>query len=128
MDAGLLREMKLSPIELGQAVLHGYQLRIGNKATLIASPGAKSYGMLIELDDGELSDLYSGPGVSDYRPETVETKRVDDGTVQSALCYNLPDDKLGTEFNSEYAKNLSSLLIRLGFPPSYASEINQPDV
>jgi hypothetical protein len=128
MDAGLLREMKLSPVELGQAVLHEYRLHIGNKATLIASPGAKSYGMLIELDDDELSDLYSGPGVIDYRPETVETERVDDGTIQPALCYNLPADQLGSEFNSEYARNLSSLLTRLGFPLTYARKVNQPNV
>ncbi len=126
MDAGLLRQMNLEPVELGPAVLHGYQLRIGNKATLVPSLEAKSYGMLMELADDELASLYSGPGVSAYQPEVVETMRIDDGTRQPAVCYNLPADQLGAEFNSEYANNLSSLLTRLGFPPAYADAVKQP--
>lgn len=128
MDTSLLREMKLAPVALGQAVLHGYQLRIGDRATLIPKPEATCYGMLVELSDAELSVLYSAPSVNDYQPEYVEPNRLDDGTAQQAVCYNLPADQLGPEFNLEYAKNLSSLLLRLGFPASYASEIIQPAV
>ena len=128
MDTVLLREMGLTPVALGQAMLREYQLSIRDRATLTPKPGATSYGMLIELPDDELSALYSAPSVSDYQPERVETKRLDTGTTQPALCYNLPADKLSAEFNSEYAKNLSSLLLRLGFPPSYASKVIQPDV
>jgi len=126
MDTDLLREMKLAPVALGQALLHGYQLHIGDRATLIPKPEATSYGMLIELSDAELSALYSAPSVSDYLPEHVEANRLDDGAIQLAVCYNLPANRLGAEFNSEYAKNLSSLLIRLGFPLNYASELIQP--
>lgn len=128
MDTAFLSEMGLTPVVLGQAMLREYQLSIGDRATLTPKLGATSYGMLIELSDDELSALYSTPSVSDYQPETVDTTRLDDGTTQTALCYNLPADKLGAEFNSEYAKNLSSLLLRLGFPPSYASKIIQPDL
>lgn len=125
MDISLLREMKLTPVELGHAALRGYQLRVGARATLIPNPEATSYGMLIELSDTELSILYSPPGLSDYQPEHVVTHRLDDGSTQRAVCYNLPTEKLGAEFNSEYAKNLSALLIRLGFPPDYANEVKQ---
>jgi len=128
MDTALLEEMNLKPVALGPAALHEYQLRIGNRATLLPNAGSISYGMLIELSDDDLAILYSSPGVSDYEPEIVETVRLRDGTTQSALCYTLPADKVGAEFNAEYAKKLSTLLIRLGFPADYASAVNQPDV
>ncbi len=128
MDSSLLSDMGLRPVSLGPALLRGYELRIGARATLVPKPEAVAYGMLIELTDAELSSLYSAPGVGDYRPYNVETERLDDGTAQPALCYNLPADKLGVEFNSEYAKALSALLLRLGFPSSYASEVNPPDL
>ena len=128
MDSNLLSEMGLRPVSLGPALLRGYQLRIGERATLVPKAQAVAYGMLIELADAELSSLYSAPGVGDYRPYNVETERLDDGTSQPAVCYNLPADKLGAEFNSEYAGTLSALLLRLGFPSSYASEVNQPDL
>jgi hypothetical protein len=128
MDTDLLREIKLKPVAVGPAALHEYRLRIGNRATLAPNAGSISYGMLIELSDDDLSILYSSPSVSDYQPQIVETVRLSDGITQSALCYNLPVDQLGAEFNSEYAKNLSALLVKLGFPNDYVLEVNQPDV
>jgi len=128
MDSDLLSEMGLRPVSLGPALLRGYELRIGDRATLVPKAGAVAYGMLIELADAELASLYSAPGVDGYRPYNVETERLDDGTAQPAVYYNLPADKLGAEFNSEYAKTLSALLLRLGFPSNYASEVNQPDL
>ena len=125
MDTDLLREMNLNPAAVAQAKLLGYQIHIGNRASLTPKAGSTSYGMLIELPDDDVSTLYSAPDVSDYRPESVNAIRLNDGAVQSALCYNLPPDKLGAGFNSEYAKSLFALLIKLGFPITYANEINK---
>ena len=125
MDASLLREKGLHPTVLGPAELPGYQIRIGNRASLIPSPQSTSYGMLIDLPDEEATTLYSAPDVGDYCPDNVNAILLSDRTAQTAVCYNLPPDKLGAGTNSEYAEQLSALVLELGFPPAYASEITR---
>jgi hypothetical protein len=79
--------------------------------------------MLIDLPDEEATTLYSAPDVSDYCPDKVSAVLLNDRTIQTSLCYNLPADKLGDGTNAEYAEQLSALVLELGFPPAYASEI-----
>ena len=123
MDASLLREKGLHPTLIGPAELPGYQIHIGKRASLIPNPRSTSYGMLIDLRDEEATTLYSAPDVSDYCPENVNAILLNDRTIQTSLCYNLPPDKLGAGTNSEYVEQLSALVLELGFPPAYASEI-----
>ncbi len=125
MDASLLREKGLHPTVLGPAELPGYQIRIGNRASLIPRPQSTSYGMLIDLPDEEVTTLYSAPDVSDYYPDKVNANLLSDHTIHTSMCYNLPPDKLGAGTNSEYAEQLSALVLELGFPPAYASEITK---
>jgi hypothetical protein len=123
MDARLLREKGLHPTLVGPAELPGYQIHIGNRASLIPSRQSTSYGMLIDLPGEEATTLYSAPDVSDYRPDNVNAILLNDRTTQTSRCYNLPPDKLGVGTNAEYAEQLSALVLELGFPPAYASEI-----
>lgn len=125
MDPSLLREKGLHPTLVGPAELPGYQIHIGNRASLILSPRSTSYGMLIDLPDEEAATLYSAPDVSDYCPDKVDAILLDDRTIQTSLCYNLPADKLGAGTNTEYTEQLSALVIELGFPPTYACEITK---
>lgn len=123
MDASQLREKGLHPTLIGPAELPGYQIHIGNRASLIPNPQSTSYGMLIDLPNEEATTLYSAPDVSDYCPDGVSAILLNDRTVQTSLCYNLPPDKLGAGTNPEYAERLAALVLELGFPPAYASEI-----
>ncbi len=125
MDATLLREKGLHPTLVGPAELPGYQIHIGSRASLIPNPQSTSYGMLIDLPDEEATTLYSASDVSDYCPEIVKAILLNDRTLQTSLCYNLPADKLGAGTNSKYAEQLSALVLELGFPPAYASEITR---
>ncbi len=125
MDASLLREKGLHPTVLGPAELPGFQIRIGNRASLIPSPQSTSYGMLIDLPDEEATTLYSAPDVSDYRPEHVSVILLKHRTIQTSLCYNLPAGKLEVGMIAEYAEQLSALVLQLGFPSAYASEITR---
>jgi hypothetical protein len=81
--------------------------------------------MLIDLPDEEVATLYSAPDVSDYRPDSVNAILLKDRTSQTSRCYNLPADKLGAGTNAEYAAQLSTLVLELGFPPAYASQITR---
>ena len=123
MDPSLLREKGLHPTLVGPAELPGYQIHIGNRASLIPSPKSTVYGMLIELPDEEATTLYSAPDVSDYYPDKVDAVLLNYRTIQTSSCYNLPADKLGDGTNAEYAGQLSALVLQLGFSPAYANEI-----
>lgn len=123
MEPRLLRELGLHPALVGPAQLPGYQLRIGNRASLIPSPQSSVYGMLMELSDEEAMALYSAPDVSDYRPEEVHAVLLEGRTLLAARCYNLPADKLGEGKDAEYAEQLSALVLRLGFPAAYARQV-----
>ena len=125
MDVNLLREKGLHPTLIGPAELPGYQIHIGNRASLVPRAQSTSYGMLIDLPGEEATTLYSALDVSDYCPDTVNAILLNDRTIQTSLCYNLPPDKLGAGTNSEYAERLSALVLELGFPPAYASEITR---
>ena len=127
MNASLLRERGLHPRVVGPAELPMYRIRIGSRATLVPDPQSISYGMLIELSDAEATTLYSTPDVSDYRPDNVNTILLSDRSICPSLCYNLPATKLGATRNIEYAEQLSTLVLQLGFPPGYASAITRYD-
>ncbi len=123
MDANLLKDMGLHPKVIGPAELRNFQIRIGNRATLIPNSGSTSYGIVMELSDKEAVALYSKPDVSDYRPETVNAILINDGSIKRSSCYNLRPDMVGSGTNSEYAQKLAALALKLGFSPEYADEI-----
>lgn len=129
MNVNLLEDLGLHPEAIGPAVLPDFQIRIGDRATLVPNPGSMSYGIVTELSDNEANALYTRQGLSDYRPETVDAILVHDRSVQHSFCYNLPQDALGSKANAEYAKKLSTLVLELGFPPAYGDEIiNQRNI
>ena len=88
MDVALLRNSGVRPVNPRRAYLDDFALRIGNRATLVPSAGARAYGMVIALTHSELQHLYGAPGLDQYRPEAV-LARLMDGVAVPALCYNL---------------------------------------
>ena len=88
MDSAVLRNSGVVPVDARRAYVHDFALRIGNRATLIRSHGSRAYGMLIALAHRELDQLYSAPGLEQYRPEAVVARCLDGNSVP-ALCYNL---------------------------------------
>jgi hypothetical protein len=122
MDVDVLREKQVTPLKPRPAYVDGFALRIGERATLIPSPGARAFGMLISLTHRELSRLYSGPGLEHYHPEAVVARTLDGESVP-ALCYCLPDAPLPHERNPEYAARLQAVLRKLNFPPDYVASV-----
>lgn len=123
MDVDLLREKGATPVNPRPASVEDFALRIGERATLLPSSGDRAFGMLISLTHRDLSRLYAGPGLEQYRPEAVVVRTMD-GESLPALCYNLPDSPLPQERNPEYAARLQALLRRLKFPSEYCDSVS----
>lgn len=123
MDASLLEEIGLQPSMVGLAKLDDFELRIGDRATLVPAPGRSTYGVLLDLSPEDAEALYSRPEVSDYQPEVVDAILLSDTSKYSAVCYVLPEDDLSTEANVDYARKLAALVVKLGVPSEYAQEI-----
>ncbi len=122
MDPEVLRQAGVKPSNLRRAHVENFALRIGQRATLVPSPGARAYGMAIALTHAELEGLYGAPGLEAYRPEAV-LAHVPAGGMIPALCYNLVQAPAAHERNPEYAARLQRVLENLGFPAEYIASI-----
>ncbi len=123
MDEGLLATKGVEPSEVNTGFVDGYELRIGERATLVRRPGGRVYGAVMDIAPGEATALYTEESVADYLPEPVLVELMD-GTQVLATCYNLHGDKAaGT--NKEYAESLLDIATRLNFPDSYLDHIRQ---
>lgn len=123
MDQSLLASKGIKPSKAAVGYVDGYGLRIGRRATLVPDEAGRAYGMLMTLGAEAVRALYSEESVADYVSEPVSVM-MPDGTVESAVCYNLPEGKLeGT--NSAYANSLLVLARKLGLPSDYLQKIRE---
>src|SRR6267378_8418856 len=109
MDSDILRESNVTPFKPRRAYVDDFALRIGQRATLLPSTGARAYGMLVALTHLELERLYAAPGLDQYRPEAVLAQPLG-GQPSPALCYNLREAPRPDERNPEYAVRLQRVL------------------
>lgn len=123
MDRSLLTEKGLHPKVIGPAVLPGYRIHIGERATLLQSATSHAYGIVMELSDEEARVLYSEPSVREYIRERVQVQLLDTGEAVEVYCYNLPPELGLAGTNPTYATRLSQLVEALGFDPAYIEEI-----
>jgi Gamma-glutamyl cyclotransferase, AIG2-like len=122
MDANLLRDKGIRPLDIRLAAVSGFALRIGARAMLVPAPADKVHGVLMKLSHDDIDKLYAEPSVAAYRPEPVIA--VDpDGVTVAALCYNLPEPPSPDERNAEYAARLRALAQRIGLPGEYVASI-----
>ena len=122
MDVELLRSQAVVPLHPQHAFVEGFTLRIGQRATLVPTAGARAYGMLMALTHHDLAQLYAAPGLQHYLPEAVFAHTME-GQDVPALCYNLAEPPSASERNLEYAAQLKAVLQRLGFPAEYIASI-----
>ncbi len=123
MDIDILRDSDVTPVNPRRAYVDGFVLRIGQRATLLPSAGARAYGMLMALTHSELERLYAAPGLDHYRPEAVLAQPLG-GQPAPALCYNLREAPRVEERNPEYAARLQRVLRKLEFPPEYVASVS----
>lgn len=122
MDEELLRANGVMATDIRSAVVSGFQLRIGNRATLVPAPSSRVFGRIASLSHLELEQLYSEPGLQAYKPEAV-LAQLPNGETLAALCFNLVEPPSPYERNPDYASRLRALAKRLDFPSEYVSSI-----
>ncbi|HET6594060.1 MAG TPA: gamma-glutamylcyclotransferase family protein [Anaerolineales bacterium] len=122
MDEDLLRAKGVMPMDISPAFVPGFQLCIGNRATLVPAQSGRVFGQIASLSHEELEQLYSEPGLQAYRPEAVLAQLLT-GENRPALCFNLLDPPSPQERNPEYAAKLRALAQRLDFPADYVASI-----
>lgn len=122
MDEELLLDKGVSATNVRIASLQGYELRIGNRATLIPVAAGRVFGIIASLTHDDLARLYSDPSVQTYCPEAV-LAQLAGGETLAALCFNLIEPPSAEERNPEYATKLRALADRLQFPPDYVASI-----
>lgn len=123
MDESLLASKGISASKVTVGYVDGYGLRIGRRATLVPDHGNRAYGVLMSLRAADVRALYSDESVADYVSESVSVV-LPDGTVESAVCYNLPKRKLEGA-NAGYANSLLILAAKLGLPDDYLQQIRE---
>jgi len=114
MDPTILEQKGVVPRQPCLASVENYELRIGNKATLLRSPGKLCHGMVYSLTQEEIHALYWGSGLEEYRTEAVLVKV--GGKVSAALCCNLLHPPEDDESNPVYASKLKHTMQKLGVP------------
>ena len=122
MDEALLRAKGITSPNLRVAFVPGFQLRIGNRATLVPIGAERVFGVVASVSHTELERLYSEPGVQAYKPEAVLAHLLN-GESLAVLCFNLVESPSADEHNPEYATKLRALASQLQFPIDYVSSI-----
>jgi len=122
MDGDILKSSGVCATNPRRAYVDGYALRIGKRATLVASAGDRAYGVVFSLTDDEFARLYGAPGLEEYQPQTIRVQILQ-GDVVLAACYNLREAPKRGEANDEYAARLREVLRKLDFPVEYVDSI-----
>jgi len=138
MDPQLLAEKNVATRNSRLAVVTDFQLRLGDKATLMRRAGKLSIGMLYSITHAELHRLYWGAGLDVYGAEAVLAQvLIDDAkryaslheAIDSyrnihalckeqvvALCCNLKRPPQDDESNPVYREKLTALMRHLQIP------------
>lgn len=122
MDEELLRTKGVTTTQMRPAFVADFELRIGDRATLVAAQSSRVFGMVASLSHIDLEHLYSAYDVQSYRPEAL-IAQLENGEIIAPLCFSLVDPPAHDERNPEYAAKLRALAERLNFSADYVASI-----
>ena len=122
MDSEVLKKFEVEIVNPRKAYADDFALSTGNRATLVATIGARAYGMVFSVTHAELKKLYCGVGLEDYCPEAIFVNLMGEKSLP-AICYSLLTAPLPDEANFEYAEQLRITLKKLKFPPDYIASV-----
>jgi len=112
MDPDILAQRGVTPRHLRTGVVEGFELRIGNNATLLRSPDSNAIGVVCSLTHAEIDSLYRGAGLTQYAPESLLVKVA--GEKIPALCCTLVTPPREYETNPDYEHKLAIAMKKNG--------------
>jgi len=113
MDEEILKSKGVEPRDKRKALVNGYELRLGNMATLLRKENAKAYGMVYSLTHEEIDILYKNSGLTQYVNEALMVELEDKSSIVT-LCSVLLDEPKVDERNDEYYQKLVSCMKKYG--------------
>lgn len=105
MDEVILKSKNVIARDKRISVANGYELRIGNMATLFRKDNAKAYGITYSLTHDEIDILYKKSGLTQYVSESIVVE-LEDGSSIPTLCCILLNPPKADEKNDEYFQKL----------------------
>ena len=113
MDPDILAVNGGKPRQQRLAMLPGYRLRLGDKATLLKSPTDSAVGCVYSLYPHEIRRLYAAH--PDYHPIADATVLLTSGFTASVMFMILSDAPAEHIRNVNYIHQMQQILRRLGF-------------
>lgn len=114
MDPEILRMKNVEPRNPQIGYAKNFELRIGNKATLLRALDKQAYGIVYDLTHGEIDALYKDSGLTEYAAEAVMVT-IGEKEIPT-LCCNLVVPPETRESNADYEEKLLKAMDRLGVP------------
>lgn len=112
MDPDILEQKGVVPRSPRKGYVDGFELRIGNKATLMRSTEKIAHGMVYALNHLEIDSLYRGSGLVEYAAEALLANS--EGKIIPVICCNLIIPPGENEANPEYEAKLKVAMKKLG--------------
>src|SRR5215510_8906051 len=124
MDANLLRERGCTPLTDTLARLDDYRLVVGqSKSTVVHSAGQSVWGRAMDVDEGELAQLYSGEQYAIYVPTPVALKLATAKRCE-AICFIRPISSGDDAPDPAYLDALIRTAQAVGLPDDYVEGLS----
>lgn len=112
MDPDILERLDVIPNNPRIGYIENYELRIGNKATMLRSFGKRVQGVVYSLSHADIAKLYWGAGLNEYAAEALVANV--GNKIIPVLCCNLIVPPESSESNAEYQEKLKACMKKLG--------------
>lgn len=117
MDVDVLKGFGVDAQETYIGVVHGYDIAIGEKSTMIPTSDKSVWGIAVMLTHAEIDTLYAQfKGL--YQPQAM-LMTLTNGELLPTVGYIVQPIPQYVTINREYAHKLHTLVQKLNFPPDY---------
>ena len=123
MDVDVLRSADVDPHNPRIGVVHGYDIALGEKSTMIPTQDASVWGVAVMLTHAEIDTLYA-PFKGLYQPEAM-LMHLSGGALLPTVGYIIKPIPENQTVNTDYARKLHALVQKLGFDAEYVQRIEQ---
>jgi len=115
MDEAVLATKGVIAKPVGIAYVEDHEVKLGSKAMMLRSPGARAYGVVFHLTHGDIGKLYAAIA-GEYVAEAFTTVMREGGERVAAVSMVHLAPPVGTAEDPAYAGPFKALLRKIGLP------------